>query len=108
SIQEYILRSWSLVKMGTTANQKKLFFNLRKATRRISAPVAPDRSVATSRRERRRPPSVDLMRVMRDVAGARHRSHIAADNSSMARSLEPTEAVMTKSTDQPCILTLNA
>src|SRR6202022_3110725 len=29
SIQEYILRSWSLVKMGTTANQKKLFFNLR-------------------------------------------------------------------------------
>ena len=28
SIQEYILRSWSLVKMGTTANQKKLFFNL--------------------------------------------------------------------------------
>jgi RNA polymerase sigma-32 factor len=37
SIQEYILRSWSLVKMGTTANQKKLFFNLRKAKRRISA-----------------------------------------------------------------------
>jgi RNA polymerase sigma-32 factor len=37
SIQEYILRSWSLVKMGTTANQKKLFFNLRKAKSRISA-----------------------------------------------------------------------
>ncbi len=36
SIQEYILRSWSLVKMGTTANQKKLFFNLRKAKRKIS------------------------------------------------------------------------
>jgi len=34
AIQEYILRSWSLVKMGTTANQKKLFFNLRKAKRR--------------------------------------------------------------------------
>jgi RNA polymerase sigma-32 factor len=33
SIQEYILRSWSLVKMGTTANQKKLFFNLRRAKR---------------------------------------------------------------------------
>src|SRR5215470_1263787 len=31
AIQEYILRSWSLVKMGTTVNQKKLFFNLRKA-----------------------------------------------------------------------------
>ena len=37
AIQEYILRSWSLVRMGTTANQKKLFFNLRKAKRRISA-----------------------------------------------------------------------
>src|SRR6516162_9379404 len=37
AIQEYILRSWSLVKMGTTANQKKLFFNLRKAKSKISA-----------------------------------------------------------------------
>jgi RNA polymerase sigma-32 factor len=37
SIQEYILRSWSLVKMGTTANQKKLFFNLRTAKSKISA-----------------------------------------------------------------------
>jgi RNA polymerase sigma-32 factor len=37
SIQEYILRSWSLVKMGTTANQKKLFFNLRKAKNQIQA-----------------------------------------------------------------------
>ncbi|MGL4636078.1 MAG: RNA polymerase sigma factor RpoH [Beijerinckiaceae bacterium] len=37
SIQEYILRSWSLVKMGTTANQKKLFFNLRKAKSQIQA-----------------------------------------------------------------------
>ncbi|MFC0284759.1 RNA polymerase sigma factor RpoH [Camelimonas abortus] len=37
AIQEYILRSWSLVKMGTTANQKKLFFNLRKAKSRIAA-----------------------------------------------------------------------
>jgi len=37
SIQEYILRSWSLVKIGTTASQKKLFFNLRKAKSRISA-----------------------------------------------------------------------
>jgi RNA polymerase sigma-32 factor len=37
AIQEYILRSWSLVKMGTTANQKKLFFNLHKAKSRISA-----------------------------------------------------------------------
>jgi RNA polymerase sigma-32 factor len=37
SIQEYILRSWSLVKMGTTANQKRLFFNLRKAKGKIQA-----------------------------------------------------------------------
>src|SRR5690606_1024102 len=37
SIQEYILRSWSLVKMGTTANQKRLFFNLRKLKSRIQA-----------------------------------------------------------------------
>src|SRR6202045_2584347 len=37
AIQEYILRSWSLVKLGTTASQKKLFFNLRKAKIKISA-----------------------------------------------------------------------
>ena len=36
AIQEYILRSWSLVKMGTTASHRKLFFNLRKAKSRIS------------------------------------------------------------------------
>ena len=37
SIQDYVLRSWSLVKIGTTASQKKLFFNLRTAKNRISA-----------------------------------------------------------------------
>jgi RNA polymerase sigma-32 factor len=37
SIQEYILRSWSLVKLGTTANQKRLFFNLRKVKNKIQA-----------------------------------------------------------------------
>ncbi|HWY66677.1 MAG TPA: RNA polymerase factor sigma-32, partial [Rhizomicrobium sp.] len=37
SIQEYVLRSWSMVKMGTTAAQKKLFFNLRKAKSHIGA-----------------------------------------------------------------------
>jgi RNA polymerase sigma-32 factor len=42
SIQEYILRSWSLVRMGTTTNQKKLFFNLRKAKIKISAFEAGD------------------------------------------------------------------
>src|SRR5258708_40154298 len=42
AIQEYILRSWSLVKMGTTVNQKKLFFNLRKAKSKISVLVDGD------------------------------------------------------------------
>ena len=37
TIQEYILHSWSLVKMGTSINQKKLFFNLRKAKSKLSA-----------------------------------------------------------------------
>jgi RNA polymerase sigma-32 factor len=36
AIQEYNLRSWSMVKMGTTANQRKMFFNLRKAKSKIS------------------------------------------------------------------------
>jgi RNA polymerase sigma-32 factor len=49
AIQEYILRSWSLVKMGTTAAQKKLFFNLRKPEGRDAGaggrrPAAGDRS----------------------------------------------------------------
>src|SRR5881398_816590 len=37
SIQEYVLRSWSLVKMGTSNSQKKLFFNLRRAKSKLSA-----------------------------------------------------------------------
>jgi RNA polymerase sigma-32 factor len=37
AIQEYILRSWSMVRLGTTVNQRKLFFNLRKAKSAISA-----------------------------------------------------------------------
>lgn len=56
SIQEYILRSWSLVKMGTTAAQKKLFFNLRKAKSQISALDDGDlrRSGAADRHQARR------------------------------------------------------
>src|SRR5262245_45988902 len=54
AIQEYILRSWSLVKMGTTANQKKLFFNLRKAKRKISVlddgDLRPDQVMLIARR----------------------------------------------------------
>ena len=48
AIQEYILRSWSLVKLGTTAAQKKLFFNLRRVKGQIEAleegDLKPDRS----------------------------------------------------------------
>jgi RNA polymerase sigma-32 factor len=54
SIQEYVLRSWSLVKIVTTANQKKLFFNLRKAKREISAfeegDLRPDQAKIIARR----------------------------------------------------------
>jgi RNA polymerase sigma-32 factor len=60
SIQEYILRSWSLVKMGTTANQKRLFFNLRKVKGQIQAlddgdlrPDQVDRSPPSSASPRR-------------------------------------------------------
>ena len=42
SIQEYVLRSWSLVKMGTTVAQKKLFFNLKKIKNQLSANNAGD------------------------------------------------------------------
>jgi RNA polymerase sigma-32 factor len=54
SIQEYILRSWSLVKMGTTAAQKKLFFNLRKAKSEISRWK---RATSVRSRWRRSPPA---------------------------------------------------
>jgi RNA polymerase sigma-32 factor len=54
AIQEYILRSWSLVKMGTSRNQKKLFFNLRKAKRKVSAlgegDLPPDQVTLIARR----------------------------------------------------------
>ncbi|TCL65117.1 RNA polymerase sigma factor RpoH [Rhizobium sp. BK251] len=54
SIQEYILRSWSLVKMGTTANQKRLFFNLRRLKGRIQAiddgDLKPDQVAEIARR----------------------------------------------------------
>src|SRR6266446_4164592 len=54
AIQEYILRSWSLVKMGTTANQKKVFFNLRKAQSKISilddGDMRPDQVTIIARR----------------------------------------------------------
>ena len=54
SIQEYILRSWSLVKMGTTAAQKKLFFNLRRLKSQISG-ARGGRSAAPTRSSRSPP-----------------------------------------------------
>ena len=63
AIQEYILRSWSLVKMGTTANQKKLFFNLRKAKSKISG--------ARGRRPASRPGAGDRQAARRHGTGCR-------------------------------------
>ena len=74
SIQEYILRSWSLVKMGTTANQKKLFFNLRKAKSKISAldegDLRPDQvKVIATKLGVAEHEVVELMRLSGDGAG---------------------------------------
>ena len=55
SIQEFILRSWSLVKMGTTAAQKKLFFNLRRMKNQIDAFEEGDLKPAGRHQDRHRP-----------------------------------------------------
>jgi RNA polymerase sigma-32 factor len=71
AIQEYILRSWSLVKMGTTASQKKLFFNLRKIKGQLKAleegDLHPDnvKKIAT----RLGVPEVDVISMNRRLAG---------------------------------------
>jgi len=71
SIQEYILRSWSLVKMGTTANQKRLFFNLRKVKSQISAledgDLRPDQVKAIS--EKLGVPEEDVISMNRRLSG---------------------------------------
>ncbi|PLX42317.1 MAG: RNA polymerase sigma factor RpoH [Hyphomicrobiales bacterium] len=71
SIQEYILRSWSLVKMGTTASQKKLFFNLRKIKGQIQAledsELHPDHVAHIA--ERLGVPEVDVISMNRRLAG---------------------------------------
>ena len=84
SIQEYILRSWSLVKMGTTASQKKLFFNLRKMKGQLEAydegdlrpeHMSPDLGSAVGVRRRRdidEPPIVRRQLAQRPAA-RRHR-----------------------------------
>ncbi|HKQ96180.1 MAG TPA: RNA polymerase sigma factor RpoH [Aestuariivirgaceae bacterium] len=71
SIQEFILRSWSLVKMGTTASQKKLFFNLRKIKGQIEAleegDLRPDHVKEISRRLG--VPEEDVVSMNRRLAG---------------------------------------
>ncbi len=71
SIQEFVLRSWSLVKMGTTANQKKLFFNLRKVKGQINAledgDLHPDHVSEIS--ERLGVPEEDVVSMNRRIGG---------------------------------------
>ena len=83
SIQEYILRSWSLVKMGTTAAQKKLFFNLRRAKSQLQAldegDLRPEqvktiaRKFGVSRERRRVDEPAARRRRLAQCAGARRR-----------------------------------
>jgi RNA polymerase sigma-32 factor len=71
SIQEYVLRSWSLVKIGTTANQRKLFFNLRRAKSEISAfdqgDLRPDQVMTIATRVG--VPADDVVQMNRRLAG---------------------------------------
>jgi RNA polymerase sigma-32 factor len=71
AIQEYILRSWSLVKMGTTAAQKKLFFNLRRAKGQLQAleegDLRPDQVKAIAKRLG--VPEEDVISMNRRLAG---------------------------------------
>jgi RNA polymerase sigma-32 factor len=71
AIQEYILRSWSLVKMGTTASQKKLFFNLRRAKSEVSAlddgDLRPDQVIAIA--NKLNVPEDDVVSMNRRLAG---------------------------------------
>jgi len=71
AIQEYILRSWSIVKMGTTAAQKKLFFNLRRAKGQIQAleegDLRPDQVKAIAKRLG--VPEEDVISMNRRLAG---------------------------------------
>jgi RNA polymerase sigma-32 factor len=71
SIQEYLLRSWSLVKMGTTANQRKLFFNLRRAKSEISAfeegDLRPEQVMTIAKRVG--VPADDVVQMNRRLAG---------------------------------------
>ncbi|MFQ5783337.1 MAG: RNA polymerase sigma factor RpoH [Alphaproteobacteria bacterium] len=81
SIQEYILHSWSLVKMGTTAAQKKLFFNLRKAKAGLQVledgDLAPD--TVSEIAKRLAVPEVDVVSMNRRLAGPDHSLNAPVD-----------------------------
>ncbi len=83
SIQEYILHSWSLVKMGTTAAQKKLFFNLRKAKSALQAIEDGDLSpeVVAHIADRLNVPEADVISMNRRLAGPDHSLNAAVDGS---------------------------
>jgi RNA polymerase sigma-32 factor len=74
AIQDYILRSWSLVKMGTTAAQKKLFFNLRKVKRQLAETGEGDFSPETVARiaEELGVPETEVVEMNRRLAGQDH------------------------------------
>ena len=74
SIQEYILHSWSLVKIGTTAAQKKLFFNLRKLKGRLEAIEEGDLAPETVKKiaEELSVPEHDVVSMNRRLAGSDH------------------------------------
>ena len=84
SIQEYILHSWSLVKIGTTAAQKKLFFNLRKLKGRLEAINDGDLAPETVKiiAEELSVPEHDVMSMNRRLAGGDHslNAPLRADN----------------------------
>jgi RNA polymerase sigma-32 factor len=74
SIQEYVLHSWSLVKMGTTASQKKLFFNLRRIKGKLKAIESGDLSPETVEKiaTELAVPEKDVVEMNRRMAGADH------------------------------------
>ncbi len=81
SMQEYILHSWSLVKLGTTAAQKKLFFNLRKLKGRLEAlddgDLAPETVTEIARRLS--VPEADVVSMNRRLAGSDHSLNVPVD-----------------------------
>ena len=85
SIQEYVLRSWSLVKIGTTASQKKLFFNLRRIKGRIGAIDRGDLSPqdVSDIAEELNVPEADVISMNQRMAGGDHSLNIPVSTDGM-------------------------